>query len=150
MEDEAHFLLDCPMSRELRDKYLPQEILNNNGMSSEEKLIQILSNSDLKLTAKFISQSLKHREITLDVLNTLDDLTKNVENLHPAHNPFLHLLHDVGRPCATARTELAKSPHFYGENGAEIRRKWRRNPPKSAVNPFPTFVFRFYVSTVVD
>ena len=81
VEDEAHFLLDCPMSRELRDKYSPQEILNNNGMSSEEKLIQILSNSDLKLTAKFISQSFEHREITLDVLNTLDDLTKNVENL---------------------------------------------------------------------
>ena len=81
VEDEAHFLLDCPMSRELRDKYLPQEILNNNWMSSEEKMIQILSNSDLKLTAKFISQSFEHREITLDVLNTLDDLKKNVETL---------------------------------------------------------------------
>ena len=33
---------------------------------------------------------------------------------HPAHSPFLHLLHDVGRPCATARTELAKSPHSRG------------------------------------
>ena len=47
VEDEQHFLLKCPMSKELRDEFLPKEILNNRHLSDDEKFTQILL-SDLK------------------------------------------------------------------------------------------------------
>ena len=81
VEDENHFLLKCPMSDELRDKYLQSEIVNNPHISDDEKLSQILTDSDLKKTAKFIFLSFEHRDISLDVLNTVQELTENVENL---------------------------------------------------------------------
>ena len=70
------------MSRELRDEYLPRDILDNIHTSTEEKTKQILTNSDLsKNVAKFTFLSFQHREITLDVLDTLDSLVKSVESL---------------------------------------------------------------------
>ena len=81
VEDENHFLLKCPMSDELRDKYLQSEIVNNPHISDDEKLSQLLTDSDLKKTAKFIFLSFEHRDISLDVLNTVQELTENVENL---------------------------------------------------------------------
>ena len=86
VEDETHFLLNCPMFEELRAKYLPKEILDNRHMSQEQKLVKIMTNSDLKQVAKFIFEAFRHREVTLDVLNTLEDITKNVEKLIAAEN----------------------------------------------------------------
>ena len=68
------------MSKELREKYLPPAILHDNLLNEEEKLIQIMTNSDLNQTAKFIFLAFEHRDITLEVLNTLHDLTEFVEN----------------------------------------------------------------------
>ena len=86
VEDEAHFLLDCSMS-ELRDECLPKEILDNKDMSREDKLVKILTYPEIKPIAKFIFKSFEHREITLDVLNTIEDITQNVESLVTAKNP---------------------------------------------------------------
>ena len=55
-------------------------------MSPEQKLVKIMTNSDLKQVAKFIFEAFRHREVTLDVLNTLEDITKNVEKLIAAGN----------------------------------------------------------------
>ena len=81
VEDETHFLLKCPMSNELREKYLPKTVVQNNLMRDDEKLIQIMKNADLSMTAKFIYMAFEHREITLDVLNTIQDLTTEVVSL---------------------------------------------------------------------
>ena len=85
VEDEQHFLLKCPMSKELRDEFLPKEILNNRHLSDDEKFTQILL-SDLKKTAKFIFLAFEHRDITLDVLTTLQEMMDNVEKLLPQLN----------------------------------------------------------------
>ena len=86
VEDEAHFLLSCLMTRELRDKYLPRNILDDSQTSREEKMVQILTHCEIKTVAKFIYLSFQHREITLDVLDTLDSLVKNVESLVSRQN----------------------------------------------------------------
>lgn len=54
------------------------------------------------------------RKISWECMINFPKLAQDHTHDHPAHSPFLHLLHDVGRPCATARTELAKSPHSRG------------------------------------
>ena len=86
VEDEKHFLLVCPMSKELRDNFLPSEILNNHHLNDDEKFTQIMTTSDLKNTAKFIFLSFEHRDVTLDVLNTLQEMVGNVENLLTANS----------------------------------------------------------------
>ena len=40
VEDEQHFLLVCPMSKELRERFLPLEILNNCHLTDDEKFTQ--------------------------------------------------------------------------------------------------------------
>ena len=82
VEDEKHFLLHCPMSKELREKCLPMQIINDNVMSDDEKLINILSNPDLfQSTAKFVYMAFKNRDLTLEVLSTLNDVTEYVEDI---------------------------------------------------------------------
>ena len=44
-----------------------------------------MTTSDLKNTAKFIFLSFEHRDVTLDVLNTLQETVSNVENLLAAN-----------------------------------------------------------------
>ena len=80
VEDEKHFLLSCPMSKELREKFLPKHILNNSRLNDDEKFTKIIL-SDPKNTAKFTFLAFEHRDITLDVLNTLQDMMGNVETL---------------------------------------------------------------------
>ena len=81
VEDEEHFLLHCPMSKELREKLLPVEVSDKN-IDDEEKFVQLMTNSDLlPSTAKFIHMTFEQREIYLEVLNTITDITKFVENI---------------------------------------------------------------------
>ena len=81
MEDEIHFLVSCPMYKEIREKLLPTLILQDNVTNDAEKFRQIMSDGDLKTTAKFISQSFDERDIRLDVFSTLNDLVSSTENL---------------------------------------------------------------------
>ena len=88
VENEAHFLVSCPMSKELRDTFLPPEIIHNNLLEEEEKLVQTLTCTDMTNTAKFIYLAFEHREISLDVLNTIQDIIGNVEKVslkNPVH-----------------------------------------------------------------
>ena len=82
VEDEKHFLLHCPMSKELREKCLPIEILNDNVLSDNEKFINIMTNSVLiQSTAKFVYEAFKNRDLCLEVLNTINDVTECVEDI---------------------------------------------------------------------
>ena len=82
VKDEKHFLLHCPMSKELREKCLPIEILNDNVLSDNEKFTNIMTNSVLiQSTAKFVYEAFKNRDLCLEVLNTINDVTECVEDI---------------------------------------------------------------------
>ena len=59
IEDEMHFLVSCPMYKELRDNFLPPQIIQNNALNEEEKFIQIMTKSDTKTTANLYTRHLK-------------------------------------------------------------------------------------------
>ena len=68
------------MSKELRERFLPLEILNNCHLTDDEKFTQAFL-YDMKKTAKFIFLAFENRDITLDVLNTLHEMMANVDSL---------------------------------------------------------------------
>ena len=80
VEDEKHFLLKCPMSKELREKFLPPALPDNN-MNDEGQFVQLLTNSDLQSLAKFIYMAFDNRDICLDVLSTISEVTQYVEDI---------------------------------------------------------------------
>ena len=80
LEDEAHFLVSCPQHNELRKSLLPQNILHNNSLSTEDKLAQILSESEhIKSVAKFIYLAFEDRKLSLEVLGSIDALIDSVD-----------------------------------------------------------------------
>ena len=80
VEDEAHFLVSCPQHNELRKTFLPQNILHNNPLSKENKLTQILSDSEhIKSVAKFIYLAFEDRKISLEALSSIDALIDSVD-----------------------------------------------------------------------
>ena len=81
VEDEIHFLLHCPMSKELRENLLPMETLNDIALSDSEKFVNIMTGSDLQSTAKFIHLAFENRDLCLDVLSTMKDITNFVEDI---------------------------------------------------------------------
>ena len=82
VEDEKHFLLHCPMSKELREKCLPMEVINDNVLTDDEKFINIMTNSVLfQSTAKFVYMAFENRDLSLEVLNTINDITEYVEDI---------------------------------------------------------------------
>ena len=82
VEDEKHFLLHCPMSKELREKCLPMEVINDNVLTDDEKFINIMTNSVLiQSTAKFIYMAFENRDLSLEFLNTINDITEYVEDI---------------------------------------------------------------------
>ena len=80
VEDEKHFLLKCPMFNELRDEFLPSDILNNHHLSDDEKFTHIMTNSDMRRVAKYIFLAFEHRDITLDVIITLHEMVSILES----------------------------------------------------------------------
>ena len=79
VEDEIHFLINCPMLDKLREDMLPPQILKNENMSDVCKFVEIMTNYDIKMTAKFVFLAFKEREIKLDVLSTLKNLVSSAE-----------------------------------------------------------------------
>ena len=80
VEDEAHFLLKCPQYKELREDLLPQNILEDLNLNTEQKFVRIISDTDsCQSVAKFIYHAFQDREIGLEVLNTLQDVVKCAE-----------------------------------------------------------------------
>ena len=80
VEDEGHFLISCPLYSELRERLLPQNILNLNHLSKEDKMAKILSDGEnIKSVAKFIHQAFEKREISLDALSSINCMVDQVE-----------------------------------------------------------------------
>ena len=80
VEDEMHFLLHCPMFKELREKLLPLATLNDHSQSDSEKFVNIMT-FDPQVTAKYIHRAFEIRDLCLDVMNTLKDITDYVEDI---------------------------------------------------------------------
>ena len=67
------------MLDKLREDMLPPQILKNENMSDVCKFVEIMTNYDIKMTAKFVFLAFKEREIKLDVLSTLKNLVSSTE-----------------------------------------------------------------------
>ena len=79
MENEAHFLVSCPLYNELREKLLPHRFFHNY-LYEEDKATQILSDSEqIRNVAKFIYLAFEEREINLEVLSFINDMIDCVE-----------------------------------------------------------------------
>ena len=91
VEDEIHFLINCPMLKELRESSLPSDVLQNKDLNAEQKFVELMTNSDVKLVSKFVYQAFNEREIRMDVLSTLKDMVSSTElmlkNGEKAPNP---------------------------------------------------------------
>ena len=80
VENEAHFVIKCPQYSELREKYLPSNILNDRHLNEEEKLIKMLLDTDnCKSIAKFICQAFEDRETGLEVLASIQGMVEHTE-----------------------------------------------------------------------
>ena len=69
------------MSKELREKFLPLTVVNNSNLNDDEKIVDILTNSDLQKTAKFIYMAFENRDLCLDVPSTVNDIIDYVEDI---------------------------------------------------------------------
>ncbi len=49
MEDECHFLLECPIYNELRKKYIPKYFIKNPSMY---KFTELMNNDNVKTVLK--------------------------------------------------------------------------------------------------
>ena len=54
IEDETHFLVQCPTYKEMRDKLLTKHILANVEITDNHKFHDIWRQKELNMTAKFI------------------------------------------------------------------------------------------------
>ena len=81
VEDEIHFLIKCPMLNKLREELLPPQILKDENMTDKRKFVEIMTNYDVKMTAKFVFLAFNEREIRLDVLSTVKQLVSSTENI---------------------------------------------------------------------
>ena len=80
VEDEVHFLIICPMHKNLRENMLPSHILQNKNMTDLQKFVEIMTNHDTKKVGKFVYQAFNERNIKLDVLSTLKELVSSIDN----------------------------------------------------------------------
>jgi hypothetical protein len=79
VENEAHFLVSCPLYNELREKLLSHSILHTY-LSEVDKATHILSDTkQIKCVAKFIYLAFEEREIHLDALSSINDMIDCVE-----------------------------------------------------------------------
>ena len=80
VEDEVHFLIICPMHKNLRENMLPSHILQNENMTDLQKFVEVMTNHDTKKVGKFVHQAFNERKIKLDVLSTLKELVSSIDN----------------------------------------------------------------------
>ena len=67
IEDEYHFLLVCPLYRELRMRYFPKYFCNWPNIDKLYKLLNISSNQKQIKLALYINNSFKHRSSFLNL-----------------------------------------------------------------------------------
>ena len=79
IEDELHFLIQCPTYKEMIDKHFPPTVLHNTEISDKEKFHYMLKQEDLFMTAKFIFDAFEYRKVTLEVSNIIHSIISIVE-----------------------------------------------------------------------
>ena len=99
VEDEIHFLIECPIYDSLRDELLSQKILNNHLTTDLFKFQKIMTQEELKSTAKFIFEAFKIRNIRLNAIKVVEDMITTLES-----NEMLEHL----RPTATEGYTVTK------------------------------------------
>ena len=81
VEDETHFLINCPQYKELRETFLPLNVLNNSNLSDEGKMIKIMSDTKTyKSLAKFTCQAFENRKDNLEVIKSIQEMVDFTEN----------------------------------------------------------------------
>ena len=81
IEDEIHFLVQCPTYKELRDKLLTNTSHSNKNFSNRDKFLAILKQDKLNTTAKFIFEAFELRKTTMDVNNVMEYMLSKVESI---------------------------------------------------------------------
>ena len=66
----------------MKEKKLLKEVINDDVLTDDEKFINIMTNSVLiQSTAKFIYMAFENRDLSLEVLNTINNITEYVEDI---------------------------------------------------------------------
>ena len=84
IEDELHFLIQCPTYKEMRDKHFPPTGLHNTEISDKEKFHYMLKQEDLFMTAKFIFDAFENIKPSSTQQETLPP--PNCYNKQTKHN----------------------------------------------------------------
>ena len=81
IEDEIHFLVQCPTYNEMRDKLLTKHILANVKITDNHKFHDILRQKELNMTAKFIFDAFEARRVSLEVADSIESMISKVDGL---------------------------------------------------------------------
>ena len=109
IEDETHFLIRCPMYKDIRTEHLPPTLLTENTPDLN-KAVKMLKCNDMSSISKFIHELFKHRGIMSDSLATLDNLIGKVENTVASDEKIEQV---VAKSLSGIISDIVRSEHTY-------------------------------------
>ena len=78
VEDEVHFLLTCPIYKDLR-KHIHGQLMDAPGLSDLDQTVHLLLQYNIKMVAKFIYEAFTIREDAITAQGTLEDIITQIE-----------------------------------------------------------------------
>ena len=78
VEDEVHFLLECPSYNTVKIKY-PDLDTKNLLLDNFGKISFLMDENNIRRTASLIHEAFVHREIMIDAQNTISDMIGKIE-----------------------------------------------------------------------
>ena len=78
VEDEVHFLLKCPIYKNIR-KHIHGQLLDSPSLPDFEQAVHLLLQSDLRMLAKFVYEAFTTRENAIVAQETLVDIISQLE-----------------------------------------------------------------------